>query len=238
MAPRGFRWKRLPRSAPRTKRRLVRDASVRHAAQKCRLALGFAASVRVLGAALVSGLVSASMPRELSSQVLVFSHKYFINEDIRVDSGRGPWVRFKAVGSSRGSPQQCLSWSPSLSGLPDRTLYAPSWGQRQSEIHLWFASGDSLSRAQIIRHEADLPLRDPSDSTKFVIDPITPLIGHTVFLIDLSDSTITAYNRGTDGPQRGVAARLAEVADLATVRETLNQLAEARKLCQRSKRRS
>lgn len=188
--------------------------------------------------ALLSAIVIASLcslvPRTGHAQ-LVLSYKYMYNESVDADTGRAHWLKFAPVGPSGGKPQKCLSYSPVLTALPDNVLYAPKWEQVKADIYLWYTPSEVLSHVQIIRHEAALPIRDSTGSGELIIDPFTPLTGHTIFLVDFGDSTIVAYNRRDGVPQRGVVAKLADVRTLPLVQETLHQIDAARDLCQKKR---
>lgn len=188
--------------------------------------------------ALLSAIVLASIvslaPRTAHTQ-LVLAFKYMYNEPVATDTGRAHWSKFVPVGPSGGSLQKCLSGSPPLIGTPDHTLFAPSWEQIRTELYLWYTPSKAISHVQIFRHEIPLPIRDSTGSGQLIIDPFTPLTGHTIFLVDFGDSTIVAYNRRGGVPQRGVVAKLADVRTLPLVQETLSQIDEARDKCQKKK---
>ena len=188
--------------------------------------------MRALLSAIVVASIVSLVPHSAYAQ-LVVGFKYQYNEKVDVDTGRAPWSKFVPVGPTGGGLQACLSWSPLLVGLPDYTLYAPSWEQRKTEIYLWYTPSKAISHAQVIRHEAPLPIRDTSGTGELVIDPLTPLTGHTILLVDFGDSTITAYNRRGGLPQRGVVAKLADVRTLPIVQETFGQIDESRDKCQK-----
>lgn len=60
---------------------------------------------------------------------------------------------------------------------------------------------------------------------------MTPLTAHSIFLVDLGDNTIAAYNRRGGISERGVIARLVDVRTLPLVQETFGQIDDALKLC-------
>lgn len=187
-----------------------------------------------LRSAIIFALLCGSLGRSAHSQTVV-AMKYLWNEPVMADTGRAAWLNFAPVGPSGGSPHQCLTWAPALIGLPDYMLLAPSWEQRKAEFYLWYTPKGALSHVQMFRHEAPLPVRDTTGSRELVIDPFTPLTGHTVFLIDFGDSTIVAYNRRGGVPQRGVVAKIADVRKVPMVEETLRQIDEAWAMCQKKK---
>lgn len=162
---------------------------------------------------------------------LVIGYKYQYNDAIAADTGRAAWSKFNPIATSGGNPETCSSSSSGVVGAADNVSYAPTPEQRKAEIYLWYEPSKGLSRAQIIRHEEPLPIRESSGPRELIVDPFTLLTNHTVLLVDFGDSTITAYNRRETSPQLGVVARLGEVMALPLVKETIGQIDEAKRLC-------
>lgn len=183
----------------------------------------------------IAAVILFSVPIGTANAQLIVGGRYMYNEIVPADSARADWLKFKPVGSSGGLADKCLSYGEPTFGFPDRLLYAPSWYERKSEMHLFYNYDPkvALSHVQIIRHDPPLPVRD--STSQFVIDGFTPLTSHTVFLVDLIDSTMIAYNRIGGKPQRGVAGKISAVRDLPFVQETLKLIDESWALCQKAK---
>lgn len=182
---------------------------------------------------LASVLVAAAMlsiPNRADAQLAV-GFKYMFNEPIVADTGYAEFAKFAPIGRYGGGPQSCLSPTPGV-GQPDNVLFAPAMNQRKIDIYLFYdyAPAKLLTNVQIIRHESPLPMRD-SASNDLVTDPFTALTDHTVFLLDLVDSTMVAYNRRGGVAQRGVAGKLSDLRKLPLVQETLQQIDESTRLC-------
>ncbi len=165
------------------------------------------------------------------AQGVLIAPRFLYFDTVTFAESQVAWQRFRPVSGLAGMPVRCYRPEPYLPGMPEFHLLVPAWEQRQTNIFLWSGVDGSSFRAQVVRHRQPLPITSSVPGAESVIDPITKLTDHTVISVDYGDRTISAYNLEAGRATTGVTAEIGRVDSLPLVRESLEQIEIAKKLC-------
>ncbi|MBY0491332.1 MAG: hypothetical protein K2R93_15925 [Gemmatimonadaceae bacterium] len=180
----------------------------------------------------IVALIALLIPARLSAQVYHFGPRFLYDERVELREDTALVRSFTPVAPWGDLPQTCAAFSPpNVLDFPDYGLHAPRRDGWHAMMFVWFtANGRDVSRAQIVRTAATLPLY--RDGNVPIVDPLTPLTDQTIISIDFADSSLTAYNRVQSRPLPGVRLSLRTTGDPPPfVDESLKQIAAAKRLC-------
>ncbi len=165
------------------------------------------------------------------AQDILIAPRFLYFDTVTFKESQAAWKQFRPGAGSGGLPARCYRPDPPLPGMPEYDLLVPAWERTETHMFLWPGEDGTSFRAQLVRHRKPLPIVSGTLGTERVVDPITKLTDHTVISIDFGDRSISVYNIEAGRSTTGVSAEIGRVDSLPLVRESLEQVEAARRLC-------